>query len=123
MDNQYKMRRMGGKVDRAEEVDSSNNFSVNQARTMNNYGMAQNSGLPYTDAPLNQNDPGFLEKAKNYLRNSSLNVKYTRPDSDRTTESKRIFGPTDKEIANQKRTREKNLAQKKMIEKIKSKQN
>jgi len=80
-----------------------------------NYGTA--------DTPALSHEPGHestFDKVKNYVRNSSLNIKTTRPDSDRTTESSRIFGPTDEEIANQKRIREKRRKQQAEIDAIKA---
>ena len=93
--------------------------------------VAQAGGMPMmasaplnygTTPPLNQNgdDPDLLTRAKNYVRNSRLNVRTTRPDSDRTTESRRIFGPTDQELADQKRIREKNIKQREEIARIKA---
>jgi len=80
--------------------------------------------LNYGGTALNKHEPGHEESTfdtvKNYVRNSRLNVRATRPNSDRTTESSRIFGPTDKEIAAAKLYREKNRKRQEKIDKIKA---
>ena len=89
-------------------------------------GTSLNMGEPlnYGTTALNKHEPGHEESTfdtvKNYVRNSRLNVRATRPNSDRTTESSRIFGPTDKEIAAAKLYREKNRKRQEKIDKIKA---
>ena len=101
----------------SKEVDTVGTFKNNPA--VLNMGQPTNYGTP-----VKKHEPGHEEstfdKVKNYIRNSRLNVKTTRPDSDRTTESSRILGPTDKEIAANKLKREKRRKQQAEIDKIKA---
>ena len=104
----------------SKEVDTHGTFKNDAA--VFNMGIPTNYGTP--SGPLSKLDPddeeSTFDKVKNYVRNSRLNVRTTRPNSDRTTESSRILGPTDKEIAANKLKRKKNRERQAKIDKIKA---
>ena len=86
INNQFKMNQ-GAHSDNDTPTGFRNYIEV--AKAGGNSGINMGEPLNY-GTPINKHEPGHEEstfdKVKNYVRNSKLNVRTTRPNSTRTTE-------------------------------------